>query len=92
MEKGTNEPVFPNAEIVVSDVEYKFWTDPAVIDKLPEARKGLARRIQATFPTWKNIRQVEGEAEVAPGIRFVMCAGPHARPSRVPSVVRQPAS
>jgi glyoxylase-like metal-dependent hydrolase (beta-lactamase superfamily II) len=75
MEKDTNKPVYPNAEIVVSDVEYKFWTDPAVIDRLPEARKGLARRIQATFPTWKNIRQVSGEPEVAPGIRFVEAPG-----------------
>jgi glyoxylase-like metal-dependent hydrolase (beta-lactamase superfamily II) len=75
MEKETNKPVFPNAEIIVSDVEYKFWTDPAVVDKLPEARKGLARRIQAVFPTWKNIRQVSGEPDVAPGIRFVDAPG-----------------
>ena len=75
MEKETNKPVYPNAEIIVSDVEYKFWTDPAVIDRLPEARKGLARRIQAVFPTWKNIRQVSGEPEVAPGIRFVESPG-----------------
>jgi glyoxylase-like metal-dependent hydrolase (beta-lactamase superfamily II) len=75
MEKETNKSVYPNAEIIVSDVEYKFWTDPAVIDKLPEARKGLARRIQAVFPNWKNIRQVEGEPEVAPGIRFVSSPG-----------------
>ena len=75
MEKGTNAQVFPNAEIVVSSAEYGFWTDPAVIDKLPEARRPLARRIQATFPTWKNVRQVEGEAEVAPGIRSVTAPG-----------------
>jgi glyoxylase-like metal-dependent hydrolase (beta-lactamase superfamily II) len=75
MEKETNKPVFPNAEIIVSDVEYKFWTDPAVIDRLPEARKGLARRIQAVFPTWKNMRQVQDEDEVAPGIRFVNAPG-----------------
>ena len=75
MEKDTNKAVFPNAEIVISDVEYKFWTDPAVIDRLPEARKGLARRIQAVFPAWKNIRQVDGEPEVAPGIRFVGAPG-----------------
>jgi glyoxylase-like metal-dependent hydrolase (beta-lactamase superfamily II) len=75
MEKETNKPVYPNAEIIVSDVEYKFWTDPAVIDRLPEARKGLARRIQAVFPTWKNIKQVSGEPEVAPGIRFVLAPG-----------------
>ena len=75
MEKETNKPVFPNAELIISDVEYKFWTDPAVIDRLPEARKGLARRIQAVFPTWKNIRQVAGEPEVAPGVRFVNSPG-----------------
>ena len=75
MEKDTNKPIYPNAEIIVSDVEYKFWTDPAVIDRLPEARKGLARRIQAVFPVWKNVRQVEGEKEVVPGIRFVMAPG-----------------
>jgi glyoxylase-like metal-dependent hydrolase (beta-lactamase superfamily II) len=75
MEKDTNKPVYPNAELVISDVEYKFWTDPSVVDRLPEARKGLARRIQATFPSWKNIRQVEGEAEVAPGLRFVSAPG-----------------
>jgi glyoxylase-like metal-dependent hydrolase (beta-lactamase superfamily II) len=75
MAKDTNAQVYPNAEIVVSDVEYKFWTDPAVIDKLPEARKGLARRIQATFPTWKNLRQVTGTADVAPGMKFIMAPG-----------------
>src|SRR5438874_953821 len=75
MEMGTNASVFPNAEIVVSDAEYKFWTDPAVIDRLPEARKGLAKRIQAVFPAWKNIKQVSGEPEVAPGIRFVNAPG-----------------
>jgi glyoxylase-like metal-dependent hydrolase (beta-lactamase superfamily II) len=75
MEKETNKAVFPDAELIISDVEYKFWTDPAVIDRLPEARKGLVRRIQAVFPTWKNIRQVAGEPEVAPGIRFVNSPG-----------------
>jgi len=75
MQKETNAQVFPDAEIVVSAAEYKFWTDPAVIDKLPEARRPLARRIQATFPNWKNMRQVVGEAEVAPGIRTVATPG-----------------
>jgi glyoxylase-like metal-dependent hydrolase (beta-lactamase superfamily II) len=70
-----NSQVFPNAELVISDVEYKFWTDPAVIGKLPEARRGLAKRIQTTFPNWKNMRQVAGEGEVAPGIRFVESPG-----------------
>jgi glyoxylase-like metal-dependent hydrolase (beta-lactamase superfamily II) len=46
-----------------------------VIEKLPEARRPLARRIQATFPVWKNVRQVDGEAEVAPGIHTVAAPG-----------------
>jgi glyoxylase-like metal-dependent hydrolase (beta-lactamase superfamily II) len=75
MARETNAQLFPNAEIVVSVPEYRFWTDPAVVDKLPEARRSVARRIQATFPTWKNIRQVEGEVEVAPGIRTVATPG-----------------
>ena len=75
MAKDTNAPVFANAEIIVPETEYKWWTDPAVIDKLPEARKGLGRRIQAVFPTWKNIKQVSGEVEVAPGIRYVNAPG-----------------
>jgi glyoxylase-like metal-dependent hydrolase (beta-lactamase superfamily II) len=75
MEKGTNAQVYPNAEIVVGADEYKFWTDPAVIEKLPEGRRPLAKRIQATFPTWKNVRQVAGEAEAASGIRSLSTPG-----------------
>jgi glyoxylase-like metal-dependent hydrolase (beta-lactamase superfamily II) len=59
----------------VSVAEYKFWTDPAVIEKLPEARRPLAKRIQATFPNWKNIRQVDGEVDVAPGVRTISAPG-----------------
>jgi glyoxylase-like metal-dependent hydrolase (beta-lactamase superfamily II) len=75
MAKETNAQVYPNAEIVVSTTEYKFWIDPAVIEKLPEARRPLAKRIQATFPSWKNVRQVDGEVEVAPGIRTIATPG-----------------
>lgn len=75
MAKETNEPIFPNAEIVVSETEYKWWTDPGVFGRLNEARKPLAQRIQKVFPNWKNITQITGEKEVAPGIRFVNAPG-----------------
>ena len=75
MAKDTNAQVFPEAEIVVPEVEYKFWTDPALIEKLPENRRGLAKRIQATFPGWKNVTQVAGEKDVAPGIRTLPAFG-----------------
>ena len=75
MAKDTNAPMFPNAEIVVNAGEYKWWTEAGRVEKLPEARKKLGQRINDVFPTWKNIRQVEGEVEVAPGVRIVAAPG-----------------
>ena len=68
MEKDTNAQVYPNAEILVGETEYNFWTEPGLIEKLPEGRQGLAKRIQATFPNWKNVSQFQGGQEVLPGI------------------------
>jgi len=75
MQKGTNAPVFPNAELVVSATEYKWWTEPGRVENLPEPRKPLGQRINSVFPGWKNFRLVEGEKEVAPGIRLVNTPG-----------------
>jgi len=75
LEKKTNAPVFPNAEIIVPAAEYKWWTDPSLISRLPAGRKPLAHRIQAVIPKWKNVLPVEGEDEVVPGISFVSAPG-----------------
>ncbi len=75
MQKSTNAPTFPNAELVVTAAEYNWWTEPGRVEKLPEARKGLGTRINAVFPGWKNFKLVEGEKEVAPGIRLVNAPG-----------------
>jgi glyoxylase-like metal-dependent hydrolase (beta-lactamase superfamily II) len=75
LEKGTNAPMFPNAELVVTGTEFKWWTEPGRVEKLPEARKGLGTRINAAFPGWKNFKLVEGEQEVAPGVRLVNAPG-----------------
>jgi glyoxylase-like metal-dependent hydrolase (beta-lactamase superfamily II) len=68
MAKDTNAPIFPNAQIHVPASEYKFWTAPTTT-------AGAAKRIQAVFPGWKNIRQFEGDAEVVPGIRAINTNG-----------------
>lgn len=75
MAKDTNEQTFPKAEIIVPEAEYKFWTDPAVIEKLPEARRGLAKRIQATFPSWKNVKQAADNSEPVKGLKIVNTNG-----------------
>lgn len=71
MEKETNAQVFPNADILVGEKEYAFWTDPGLIERLPENRRGLARRIQSTFPKWKNVSQYKGGQELLAGITAV---------------------
>jgi glyoxylase-like metal-dependent hydrolase (beta-lactamase superfamily II) len=75
MEKGTNAPTFANAELVTNSVEYKFWTEPGSVDKLPEGRKAAGRRIAENFPKWKNWKLVESGAEVAPGVRILDAYG-----------------
>lgn len=75
MEKGTNKPVWPDAELIVSASEYKWWTEAGRVEKLPEARKPLGQRINTVFPTWKNFTLIEGEREVAPGIQLVSAPG-----------------
>lgn len=67
--------VFGHAELIVPEAEYKYWTDPLVVSTLPEARQPLAKRIQLTFPTWTNVRQVKSDTEVAAGIRAVATHG-----------------
>jgi len=73
MAKDTNAQMFPDAEIIVPAAELKWWTQP--IESIAQPRQGLAKRIQATMPSWKNIRPVDGKAEVAPGVRAIPAHG-----------------
>ncbi|TJU98298.1 MAG: MBL fold metallo-hydrolase [Mesorhizobium sp.] len=75
MEKGTNTPVFPNAELIVHATEYNWWTDPSRLAKLPEGRKPAGKRIAENFPKWKNWKLVKDGAEVAPGIQIIAAPG-----------------
>lgn len=73
--KETNAQVFPNAEIMMGEVEYKFWTDPERVEKVPEANRPLVKRIQSTFPTWKNVKQYSDGADLAPGVKAIATPG-----------------
>jgi glyoxylase-like metal-dependent hydrolase (beta-lactamase superfamily II) len=70
-----NGQLYANTEIIVPEPEYKYWADPAVIASLPEARQGIAKRVQATMPTWKNLKQAAAEKDVVPGVRAVSTYG-----------------
>ncbi len=75
MAKDTNEQIFPNAEIMVGETEYNYWTSAETLANLPEGRKPLAQRIQATFPKWKNVTLYSADKELLPGIRSVDTSG-----------------
>jgi len=73
MAKDTNAQMFPDAEIIVPAAELTWWTQP--IDSIPQPRRALAQRVQATLSNWKNVRPVDGEAELVPGIRAIPAHG-----------------
>src|SRR5215467_10780988 len=73
MAKDTNAQTFPEAEIIVPAAELKWWTQP--IDSIPQPRRGNAQRVQATLQNWKNVKVVDGEADVAPGVRQIPAHG-----------------
>lgn len=75
MEKGTNAPIYPDAEIIVNAAEYQWWTEEGRVEKLPEARKALGQRIQTVFPKWKNFKLVQPGTEVVAGVRMVNAPG-----------------
>ncbi|MFN3743197.1 MAG: MBL fold metallo-hydrolase [Hyphomicrobiaceae bacterium] len=75
MAKDTNAQTYPNAEIIVPEGEYKHWTAPELVEKVPEAVRGNVRRIQATIPTWKNVKQIGPDTEVTPGVRSIATNG-----------------
>jgi glyoxylase-like metal-dependent hydrolase (beta-lactamase superfamily II) len=75
MEKGTNAPVFPNAELIVNGNEYNWWTESGRVEKLAEGRRAAGKRIADNFPAWKNWKLVQNNAEVAPGVRLIAAPG-----------------
>ncbi|MBA3904746.1 MAG: MBL fold metallo-hydrolase, partial [Rhodocyclaceae bacterium] len=68
-----NAQTFPDAEIIVPAAELKWWTQP--LESIAQPRRSHAERMQATLAKWKNVNPVEGEADVAPGVRTIPAFG-----------------
>lgn len=67
---------FPNAEIVVPEAEWKWWTDPGNETRSPEGQRPTFANTARRFgPYQGRIRQVQDGAEVAPGVRAVAAHG-----------------
>ncbi|MDR5651075.1 MBL fold metallo-hydrolase [Ruixingdingia sedimenti] len=71
-----DEPLFPAAEHAIGAVEHAYWTDPATVDTIGEARAtfaiGAARRLEAVAD---SIRLLEDGEEVLPGLTARLTPG-----------------
>ncbi|UMA66460.1 MBL fold metallo-hydrolase [Roseivivax marinus] len=71
-----DEPLFANARHVMAETEAAYWSDPATVDALGEARQsfavGAARRIETLGD---RLERVAEDAEVMPGLRLVPLPG-----------------
>lgn len=70
-----NDQNYANVEIVVPEAEYKYWSDPGVVAKLPKGRQGIATRVQATMTKWKNLKQVANDKDAVAGVRAIATNG-----------------
>ncbi|MEM9279777.1 MAG: MBL fold metallo-hydrolase, partial [Pseudomonadota bacterium] len=76
VDKETKNQIFPEAEILINETEYKFWTDEGNNSKLNDRFRKQAERHQATFPKFKNVTLFKDDAkELAPGINAVAAKG-----------------
>lgn len=62
---------YPNAEIVVPEAEWRFWTDEGAASRAPEGMRPAFANVAARFrPYQGRIRQLAAGAEAVPGIRL----------------------
>ena len=67
--------VFPNAEVLVSEAEYKFWMDDANLSKVPQGETFVAGARRSIAPYKDSIRRfADQEKEVVAG--FSALPGP----------------
>ncbi len=67
---------FPNAELAVSEAEWRFWTDEAAASRAPEGMRPLFANVGNRFrPYGGKVRQLADGAEVVPGVRLLAAHG-----------------
>jgi glyoxylase-like metal-dependent hydrolase (beta-lactamase superfamily II) len=71
-----NKPMFPNAEIMVPEVEAAFWADEGNTTKLPEVARPQMGNVKRVFGVVGNkVTKYQGGKELVPGITSVATPG-----------------
>lgn len=71
------KPLFPNAQVLVPAVEWKYWTDEGELSRAPEGRKGAFANVKRIFTDGLQgkVAQYEHGKEVVPGVTAVATIG-----------------
>ena len=73
---STKSPRFPNAEVVISDVELDVWTSADAAAKVPDWAQDFIGTTQEAFRMLGDkVRTIKPGEEIAPGIRSVHTPG-----------------
>jgi glyoxylase-like metal-dependent hydrolase (beta-lactamase superfamily II) len=71
-----NKPAFPNAEIIVPETEYAFWTDESNASKLPEVARGQIGNVKRVLGVIGNkVTRHAPDKELVPGITAIATPG-----------------
>jgi glyoxylase-like metal-dependent hydrolase (beta-lactamase superfamily II) len=67
---------YPNAEVVVPEAEWRFWTDLGNEARSPERQRANFANTQRRFAPYNGrVRQIADGAEAVPGVRAVAAYG-----------------
>ncbi len=70
------EVAFANAEVAISDVEFGFWGDQAIMSQAPAEAQGLFQMAQAVYGAYgERMRPVASGTEIAPGLTLEVSPG-----------------
>lgn len=71
-----NKLAFPNAEVLVPDIEWAFWSDESNASKLPEVARPQMGNVKRVFGALDNkVTQYQAGKELTPGITAVASPG-----------------
>ncbi len=70
------QPAFPNAEILVPEPEWAYWTDEGQASRAPESLRMQFENVRKTFePIRKVVKRYDGNTEILPGIEAISAHG-----------------
>jgi glyoxylase-like metal-dependent hydrolase (beta-lactamase superfamily II) len=72
---ASSASLFPNAELVLHEEEYKFWSDDGNLSRAPEGVQPFFHLARSVFATYGTRRRTVIAGEVAPGITLVHLPG-----------------